>query len=292
MFKNILVATDFSDSSRAAARAGLSLARKCLARLQFLHVVSYLEDVYNFSRFGIPDQDWQSTIRNRLEDFFPAELYPNSERHLVIGHSNADEILKFARTHQSDLIVVGSRGRSAIAKLLLGSVTQQMSRLSEIPVLIVKDAQHSESRYQGFERVLVPTDFSDAAMKALDVGLKFANFLKADLHLVHVVDLPAMQEFHSHYPVQMPVPKSCELNTDSVLQNMVANQQVIGNVKVATLSGEPVSEIIRFVHDNQIDFIVMGTHGRKGLERVLLGSVTAGVAARSKVPVMTVSSPE
>jgi len=288
MFRNILVATDFSDSSRAAARAGLSLAKKCLARIQFLHVVSYLEEVYNFSRFGIPDQEWQSTIRKTLEDFFPAELYPNSERYLVTGHSTADEILKFARTHQSDLIVIGSRGRSAITKMLLGSVTHQMSRLSEIPLLIVRDAQHSKSRYQG-ERVLVPTDFSDAAMKALDLGLKFANFLKADLHLVHVVDLPAMQEFQRNYPVQKTVPESCELNTDSVLQQMLANQQVIGTVKVATLSGEPVAEIIKYAHDNQIDFIVMGTHGRKGMERVLLGSVTAGVAAKGKVPIMTVS---
>jgi nucleotide-binding universal stress UspA family protein len=66
-------------------------------------------------------------------------------------------------------------------------------------------------------------------------------------------------------------------------------KDVVGSWKVGTLFGDPAEEIVDYAAKNNCGFIVMGTHGRKGLERTLLGSVTAVVASKSDIPVITVS---
>lgn len=274
MFQRILVATDFSESSRGALRAAISLAKSCLASIEAVHV-----DVARFPRFTSHGAEWLAELQQRFDAFFPTELYPKSRKEIVTGHSATQEILAAARRNEADLIILGTHGHNTMERLLLGSVTQQVTRDSEIPVLVVHQFPGEESH---FDRVLVPTDFSDVATAALDYGVRFANFLKADLHYVHVADVPMLEETQT-------VPQSCELNVDAVLKQTVERLHVEGKVVEATLSGDPVREILRYIDSKQMDWVVMGTHGRKGLERMLLGSVTAGVIAHSKVPALTIS---
>ncbi|MCI0617152.1 universal stress protein, partial [bacterium] len=73
------------------------------------------------------------------------------------------------------------------------------------------------------------------------------------------------------------------------LSKAIKDKDIVGNSKVATLFGDPAEEILNYAAKNNCGFIVMGTHGRKGLERTLLGSVTAVVASKSEIPVITVS---
>ena len=69
---------------------------------------------------------------------------------------------------------------------------------------------------------------------------------------------------------------------------MLEPLDLVGKKVVASLAGDPAREIVTYAETHHADFIVMGTHGRKGLERILLGSVTAGVVAGSHVPVITI----
>lgn len=289
MFSKILIGTDFSSNARSAMFAGISIAVKCLARIEMVHVISYLEDIYRASRFVVPDANWQKETLDRMEEFFPNRLYPNNERHVLVGNSVPQTILKHGRETNCDLIVIGTKGRSAVAELLMGGVAHQVARGSEIPVMIVRDEKHGRP-VQGFNRVLVPTDFSPESVKALKFGVNFADFLKADLHLVHVIDESEIRETIYSYPqYDLKMPESCEINVDDVLQAMLP-KDLTGEGKVASLVGVPSQAILHYCEEHSIDFIVMGTHGRKGLERLLLGSVTASVIANSKVPVITLSA--
>ncbi len=294
MFKKILVATDFSKPSRSALLVGLELAKRSMVPLDLVHVLSYMEDIYAADRFVVPTYEWQNEMEKQLNDFFPQEMYPNSHRQILLGSSITEEIVKYARSQGCGLIVVGSHGRGAVGRLLLGSLTQQLSRISEIPVMTVRALHQTEKGYQGFDRVLAPTDFSDASMKAIDYATNFANFLKADLHLIHVVDMPALKGYASVYSefLQLELDQPSKLNVDTTLKQMVANKQMVGNLKVASLVGEPVDEILGYADKQEANFIVMASHGRKGLERLLLGSVTAGVVARSRIPVITMAIPD
>lgn len=292
MFRKILVATDFSKASRAALHAAISLAKRCDSKLEAVHIASILEAIYNSERLLIP-ADWRSEMAKHFEDFFPKSLYPGSVKEVVIGGSAAPEILKHARKTNSDLIVIGSHGRGAIGRLFLGSVAQRIARDSDIPVMVVKDEERSRIAYQGYHRILVPTDFSDSSVKAMDLGIRFANFFKADFHLIHVVETLTLSDLSGVYPfVQINEPQDANSSVNETLNVMIAEKEIAAGKKVDTLWGSPVAQILEYVEREKIDYIIMGTHGRKGIERFLLGSITAGILAKSPVPVITISSPE
>ena len=291
MFRKILIATDFSKASRAALGAAIRLAEQGSARVEALHVCTLNDYAYVGYPLVVPTSSLQADLDGKLEDFFPNKLFPNSARHVILGHSISDEIQEFARKNGFDLIVLGSHGKGSIGRFLLGSVTQKVTRDSEIPVMVVRDVEHSKERYQGFRRILTPTDFSETSDMAAKFGIEFANFLKADFHYIHVIDLATVTDLTGLYPfLLMKIPATEGMDVNLTLQKDLSKEYFVGNQKVATLIGDPVREILKYSEEHDIDFIVMGTHGRKGMDRFLLGSVAAGVVVRSKVPVITVST--
>ncbi len=290
MFEKILVATDFSESSRSAWFAAISLAARCLARIEILHVVTRKQYVFDPVHYGIPDENWQNNLKNEMGSQYSARLYPNSGRHTSFSASVPEAILEFAEKQACNLIIVGTHDRKMLGRMLMGSVAQRVVRDSKVPVMVVKASEHPDENLQNYDRILVPTDFSEMSMKALNWAVHYANFLQADLHLLHVVDLSAYSDMITMYTLaETELPNSCELNVDLSLNNMVKDEDLIGKKLVKSLFGDPVAEIISYAEKENCGFIMMGTHGRKGLERVLLGSITAGVISRSKIAVITMS---
>ncbi|MGH9858101.1 MAG: universal stress protein [Acidobacteriota bacterium] len=291
MFKKILVATDFSKASRAGLAAAISLAERGAAKVAAIHVSAYSEYPYTSEALVAPTSSLQAYLKEKLEEFFPAKLYPDSDRNLVIGYPASEEILKYAEAGSFDLIVIGTHSRNVVGRFFLGSVAQRVAQDSRIPVMIVRDVEHSERRYQGFERVLTPTDFSKTSSRAYELGAQFANFLKTDFHYIHIIDMPAITDSMSLYPFfHFVIPPESAMDVNLTLQKELEGTRLVGNPKVATRVGNPVHEILAYAKEEKIDFIVMGTHGRKGLDRLLMGSVAAGVIARSPVPVITLSA--
>lgn len=290
MFEKILVATDFSESSRSAWFAGFNLATRCLAKVDVLHVYTYMEYVFSADHYAVPDERRHRRLEEEMERQYSPRLYSNSKRNVVSSASIPDGILEHAKKEACDLIVVGTHGRRALGRILMGSVTQELIRNSRVPVMVVKAVKNPEEHVQNYDRVLIPIDFSNMSMKALDYGIRFANFLKADVHVLHTVDMPAINNLKGMYPFpETMIPERADLNVDLTLSKTMQDKDVIGNWKVATLFGDPAEEILNYASQNNCGFIVMGTHGRKGLERTLLGSVTAVVASKSEIPVITVS---
>jgi nucleotide-binding universal stress UspA family protein len=290
MFEKILVATDFSESSRSAWFAAISLAARCLSRIEILHVVTYKQYVFDPAHYAVPDDKWQRRLKEEMDNQYPFKLYPNSGKNILFSEAIPDAILDFAEKQACNLIIVGTHDRNLLGRMLMGSVAQQVVRNSKVPVMVVKASQDHRENLQNYNRMLIPTDFSNASMKALNWGVRFANFLRADLHLLHVVDLGSYSDMITMYSLsEKELPNSCELNVDLSLNMMLDDKELIGKRFVKSLFGDPVAEIISYAEKENCGFIVMGTHGRKGLERILLGSITAGVISRSKIPVITMS---
>jgi nucleotide-binding universal stress UspA family protein len=145
---NILVATDFGEASDAALAYGRELARTFGATLHVLHVA---DDVY--VRLGgdafagvLPDlqKDVEETAHRQLD----AILVDNDTRPLpvkkavVTSSTTAAAIVEYARDRSIDLIVVGTHGRRAVARLLMGSVAERVVRTAPCPVLTVRQHEH------------------------------------------------------------------------------------------------------------------------------------------------------
>jgi nucleotide-binding universal stress UspA family protein len=141
--KRILVSTDFSETSRAALRYGMELADRFHARLYLFHVPpnpgEAAEAEYPIGIFEIMQNDAHDRLLHLLTDDEARNLRP--ECAMRVG-TPAEEIVKYATEHEIDLIVLGTHGRRGVARLVLGSVAEQVVRTAPCPVLTVHHPEH------------------------------------------------------------------------------------------------------------------------------------------------------
>lgn len=143
MFKTILFATDFSESSDHAFRYALSLARKFDSRLVIIHVINEPVDLRGFYvphiSFDKLEEEIEQGARKMMEKFCRthADGYANIETHVVPGIPY-DEIIKKADEVAADLVVVGTHGRTGLDHVLFGSTAEKVVRKSPIPVMTIR----------------------------------------------------------------------------------------------------------------------------------------------------------
>ncbi|RLG20885.1 universal stress protein [Methanosarcinales archaeon] len=138
------------------------------------------------------------------------------------------------------------------------------------------------------EKILIATDGSEYTEKAIEYGLSLAKLLGAKVYALCVADIaPALSVplEGSLRPVLELIKNECMEATSEVRER---GEKIGVEVECVVREGKPASEIVKFAEENEIDLIVMGTLGRGGLERILLGSVAERVIRTSKVPVVVV----
>ncbi|MDQ1276946.1 MAG: hypothetical protein QG610_2525 [Euryarchaeota archaeon] len=145
-----------------------------------------------------------------------------------------------------------------------------------------------------YRNIVIATDGSENTQKAISYGIEIAKLSGATVHALYVVDISSFSS----------IPMSSEGGWEAMYESLkteggkavyvVKNQGEAAGVDVreVVLEGHPTNEIIEFAENNNIDLIVLGTLGKTGLDRFLLGSVAEKVVRSSKVPVMVVRSGE
>ncbi len=147
-----------------------------------------------------------------------------------------------------------------------------------------------------FQNILFPTDFSELAFAALAYARRLADMFEARLHCLYVVD-EAYQYWSGMGPESIPVgpPPEELLQLGRTRMENFQREHLVGlrnQAVTQVVLGRPFAEIIAYARDNQIDLIVMGTHGRGGIAHVLLGSTTEKVVRKACCAVLTIRAPE
>ena len=137
-----------------------------------------------------------------------------------------------------------------------------------------------------FARILVPTDFSAPSEAALACGRTMADKFDAALHLLHIAENPFLRA------ASLDRRSLDEAAARWLQERLTDDDRRRGAIAVVEHSDEPADEILRYAASADIDLIVMGTHGRTGLARVVLGSVAEAVVRAAPCPVLTVRSIE
>lgn len=140
-----------------------------------------------------------------------------------------------------------------------------------------------------FKKILCPTDFSDASRLAVRVAAGLAARDHGELRLVHVVEIEPPLPTDPNLATDLPEYERT-LHADAQLDELAAS---FNNVTVRTIvgHGDAGDEIVRIARDEAVDLIVMSTHGRTGLDRVVFGSVAEKVVRHAHRPVLTVPAP-
>ena len=144
---------------------------------------------------------------------------------------------------------------------------------------------------EAFKHILIPTDFGEAANRAIDFGLSLAKKFECKVTLVHAYAVPPVGY---GYPDGLPWPiEEIRTAATKALDGALARaKDRHAQVEGVLVYGEPWQQILATAKARGADLVVMGTHGRHGFSRVLLGSVAERVVRLSHVPVLTVSSKE
>ena len=190
--KNILFATDFSAYSNAALPYALAIARQYGAKLFGAHVVAS-EDYLFTAPESWPahiqqEEQLQQEVTARLE-----EQLQGVPHEVLFGVGDVWKVLsRLIGEHDVDLIVVGTHGRTAARKLLMGSVAEKIFRQATCPVLIVgPNVPGMKNGERQFQRILFATDFSKESLAALPYAVSLAEEDQSQLALLHVVEQPS-----------------------------------------------------------------------------------------------------
>jgi universal stress protein A len=146
----------------------------------------------------------------------------------------------------------------------------------------------------GFQKILVPVDFSSHSLEAIRVAAELAKRFDASLTLSHVYDplVYARPDGFLMVP-QLDVGRVCDaLRAELDGARLRALQAGAPQVETKLLDGVVASEIVEFAKRDEFDLIVMGTHGRTGMAHLVIGSIAERVVRLSPCPVLTVKKPE
>jgi len=283
MFEDILVPTDGSDCAAAAVEYAAELAARYGARVYVLSVVDSraFDDMPHRETVEAAAEETVAGVRDDLAD---AGVTAETAVRVGIPHR---EVLDYADENEIDLVAMGTHGRTGVERYLLGSVTEKVVRLSDVPVLTVPGTDGADTQ---FSEVLVPTDGSEQAEAAVGVGTDVADTYSARLHALSVVEPAALGlDVRSEMLIDA-LGEAAQAAVERVAERATAAG--VTDVETDVRYGYPYREVLNYADENEVDLVAMGTHGRTGIARYLLGSVTEKVVRTAGVPVLTVRAPE
>lgn len=288
---NILVATDFSDNSKAALRWGAFLADQLGSDLTVIHVVD-LAAGDNAWRVLVetPDEIERSAVieaREKLEGFCEETLseVPEGITFRAILGNPIDELLVEAESSTDPIIIAGARGASRLREFFLGNTARRLVRQSEYPVILVPP----EAEVSKPENLVVGVDFSEPSKEAIRRAAVMARTYKASVHLVYGYVLPEVATFEGSMATAASDFDGLIDEKREALEQLVVElgaEDVVA--EVTALQQPPAAAIVGTAEDDKAQFVFVGSHGRRGVKRFFLGNTAERVMRNSPCPIFVV----
>lgn len=295
--QKIVVGVDFSPESERAAREAMTVARHLGAALVLVHVCEVAELPIVAAQGSALARDAVRRIqdheaagiaraRQELDGLLARFTGQGVDVSRLLMDDGADRGLAAAASKVgASLVVVGTHGRTGLRWIALGSVAQRVVRGSPVDVLVVR-GEHPA----GHRRILVATDFSDGADRLLERAVALAP-AGARIDVLHVTDIEAAVAGDSWLATGAESSLWQALSDDLRARgDALISRHARPGLEIAFHLGSerPAPGIIAWLETHGHDLAVLGTHGRKGLRRGLLGSVAESVVRHAPCSVLVV----
>ena len=234
----------------------------------------------------------QETLNENAETLKKTGLKLSTE---VLLENPRHGIPRAASDLKTDLIVMGSHGRGAFGRLLMGSTAQAVLRRASCSVEIVRDTPKKTTKDGGVFRVLVATDGSECADAAVRSVAEQPWPTETEIRVISTPELPLMTGAYPYYPPEVleEAAKTNEDHAKEAVQKGVETLKKIGlrvSGEVTEAQESPVRAILGIADIWGADLIVLGSHGRRGFDRYVMGSVSETVALHAHCSVEVVRS--
>lgn len=286
MYDSILLPVDGSEHASKIVTHAAELAQRTGATIDVVYVADTTKDsvtVVDGNVIDALERVGESVVSDVAETLEAQRVEFGSD---IVQGSPAPAIVDYAEKYDHDLLVMPTHGRTGISRYLLGSVTEKVVRLSDIPVLTAR-MESDERLTFPYENILIPTDGSPVSNAAAKHGLALAAALDATVHVLSVVDDTSMG------PDLRSVLSEAELEKPAVSAvedvETAARGYDLADVKTSVEHGSPAEVITEHIESSDIHAVVIGTSGRRGVDRILLGSVAEKTVRSSSAPVITVA---
>lgn len=278
LVRNVAIATDFSPASDRATRHALLVARQFGAAIHFFHAIRRSEFPF------VPDMMIElDALAQRDCDALIARLQAENELDNInarcwnVGGEISEVFGDLIRDHCIDLLVLGTRGRNAISRLLFGSIAQEICRQVSCPVLTVGPWSRGARRQLVLKRVLFASDLSDESKAGIPYALKVARTWSAEIDLLHVCS-----SWNS----------DCRDRMEKFGRGIedAAKPQGSPPIRYHMISGNPSYAVLDFARQNREDLIVLGLAPYRSLYRGPLLSHAYEIVCQATCPVLNVCS--
>jgi len=285
MFETILFPTDGSDEAERVLDLAIGLADAHDATLHVLNIADANRTSYAATDSGKTDVLVEEGERIVDEAVDRAREHGVSVIESVIQGVPASTVTEYAERQEVGAIVVPTSGRGAVSRLVLGSVATRVIRTADVPVLSVRPEAAID---YPFGDVLVASDGSATAGAAVERAAVLAAAEGATLHVLSVVEIAAYgPEAHATLTIDT-FEERAENAVDAARE--VAERHGV-QVETYLEYGGVNASLLRGVEESGAELVVLGTHGRTGFDRYLLGSVAERTVRTAPVPVLTVREP-
>jgi nucleotide-binding universal stress UspA family protein len=281
----ILCPTDFSPGAQQAMRMAVHIATRTGGELVIVHVFHVPSIAFANPQLALSSMIQDARKHARLDlDAAVAEASAQLERPATALMRQGipwAEIVSLLAEQPFELCVIGTQGRTGLARVLLGSVAEKVVRHAPCSVLVVRP----DNDMKTFRHVLVPTDFSTSAEQALDLAESLVS-PDSRITLLH------MLEVAGPYPGELSDADLADLDSRAAvaLRDLATSR---GDARIATVArvGWPGVQILAALdEDRSIDLVAMGSHGRTGIKRALIGSVAEKTVRYAHCPVVVARS--
>ena len=276
--RNLAIATDFSPWSERATQHAIVVAHRFGAVLHFLHTVRRSEFAIVPDMMLQLDQLAQRDCADMIGCLKASKSLDNVEHYCWTMDGEFAEVFEsFVHEHSIDLLVLGTRGRSGLSKLLLGSLAQQIIHCVDCPVLTVGPWSRGAARKLELRKVLFATDLTDESAAAIPYVLTAARTWHTGIDVLHVCSSAAC---------------NCRNQMESFSRKMddLARKDAPLLITYNLLHGDPSSTVLNFASQNNDDLIVLGLARGRSLYGGPAQSSAYEIVRGARCPVLSVRS--
>jgi len=295
MFKHILVPLDGSGLAEVALPTASAMAQELGSTITLIHILEKnASPEIHGDRHLTDKEEAFEYLKVTAQKAFPPEVKVNLHVHTAEVENIAQSLAEHVYELNPDLIIMCSHGKGGMRDWMVGNVAQQVIAPGGIPVLIVKPGPGNEPPGK-FSRFLVALDGIPDHERGLEVANQLAGCCGAQIHLVHVVHtVETLTGGRAAAGRFLPVSTSIMLDYSEeaareYLQNCAKPILRQGlEVSISVERGEPHSKILQTAEQLHSDLIILGTHGKAGMEAFWAGSVGPKITNQSKISVLLV----
>jgi nucleotide-binding universal stress UspA family protein len=295
MFEHLLVPLDGSTLAEAVLPAARQIAEHFHSRVTLLHLIEQNPpEAIHGDRHLTNEDEACAYLGDVAQRAFPSDLTTESHVHTEAVDRVARSIVAHALELGSDLIVMCTHGQGGLRSWLYGSIAQQVTAQGSVPVLLVPPAEGGAPFQLTCGRILVPLDGNPDHARGLPVAAEMARSCEASLHLLMVIHRPeTLSGVQAATARLLPGATAALLDfneqaASAYLQEQTASLSGDVTIKTSVQRGEPASVIVDTARATQADLIVLGTHGKAGMDAFWEGSITPRISERVHVPLLLI----